>query len=290
MAIELITGHAGTAHVSSADVGAYNAGTAGSGRYVLGTSNGMSATMEDANTLVIATGDAIFDGRHVRITSSESVTIDSGAQNMQRKDIVGIYYSIENAIETATVAVYKGTPVASGATDPTLPTGNILEGATTAFMPLYRITLNGITPNEPEQLFNTLESLDSLKSETNTSLSSMSSTISGIRTDVNTLSSTVSGIRTDVNALSGRFLTGTLNSSYINIPLSNNQVWMVTLQDGSSQLIQMVYEYASTAYVNTIEGSPVATTGRRWGCIAVSSTFGIYSENRISIYSATRLA
>ena len=276
MAIELITGHAGTAHVSSADAGAYNAGTAGSGRYVLGTANGMSATLEDANTLVIATGDAIFDGRHVRITSSESVTIDSGAQNMQRKDIVGIYYSVENAVETATVAVYKGTPAASAATDPTLPTGNILEGATTAFMPLYRITLNGITPNEPEQLFNTLESLDSLKSETD-------ATISG-------LSSTIGGIQTNVNALTARFRSGAVNNSYVNLPLANNQIWLVTLQNGANQLIQTVYEYANAAYVKTIAGTPETTVGRRWGCIAVSSTFGIYSENAITVYSATRLA
>lgn len=276
MAIELITGHAGTAHVSSADAGAYNAGTAGSGRYVLGTANGMSATLEDANTLVIATGDAIFDGRHVRITSSESVTIDSGAQNMQRKDIVGIYYSIENAVESATVAVYKGTPAASAATDPTLPTGNILEGATTAFMPLYRITLNGITPNEPEQLFNTLESLDALKVETDASLSSMSSTISGLDASV--------------DALTARFRFGTVNNSYVNLPLGNNQVWLVTLQKGANQLIQTIYEYANTAYVKTIVGTPETTVGRRWGCSAVSSTFGIYSENGITVYSATRLA
>lgn len=276
MAIELITGHAGTAHISSADAGAYNAGTAGSGRYVLGTANGMSATLEDANTLVIATGDAIFDGRHVRITSSESVTIDSGAQNMQRKDIVGIYYSIENAVETATVTVYKGTPAASAATDPTLPTGNILEGATTAFMPLYRITLNGITPNEPEQLFNTLESLDALKGEMDASLSSMSSTISGLDASV--------------DALTARFRSGTVNNSFVNLPLANNQIWLVTLQDGANQLIQTVYEYANTAYVKTIAGTPETTVGRRWGCIAVSSTFGIYSENGITVYSATRLA
>lgn len=276
MAIELITGHAGTAHISSADAGAYNAGTAGSGRYVLGTANGMSATLEDANTLVIATGDAIFDGRHVRITSSESVTIDSGAQNMQRKDIVGIYYSIENAVETAIVTVYKGTPAASAATDPTLPTGNILEGATTAFMPLYRITLNGITPNEPEQLFNTLESLDSLKSETDATISS--------------LSSTIGGIQTNVNALTARFRSGAVNNAYVNLPLANNQVWLVTIQDGSNQLIQSIYEYANTAYVKTIAGTPDTTIGSRWGCIAVSSTFGIYSESRISLYTATRLS
>lgn len=87
-----------------------------------------------------------------------------------------------------------------------------------------------------------------------------------------------------------RFRTGAISSSFVNLPLENNQIWLVTLQEGANQLIQSVYEYANTAYVKTIVGSPVTTTGERWGCIAISSTLGIYSENRITVYSATRLA
>lgn len=161
MAIELITGHAGTAHISSADDGAFNAGTIGAGRYVLTTANEMAATMPSANIVTIATGDALFDGRHVRITSAESVTIDSGTQGQTRHDIVGIAYADSSGVESAAIQVFKGTPSASGAVDPDLPTGNILEGAASAFMPLYRITLDGINADDPEALFETMNPADS---------------------------------------------------------------------------------------------------------------------------------
>lgn len=161
MAIELITGHAGTAHISSADDGAYNAGTAGAGRYILQTANQLAATMADANTCTIATGDALFDGRHVRLTSPESVTIDSGTQGQQRHDIVGIAYSISGGIESASLTVIKGTPAAS-AVDPDLPTGNILEGASSAFMPLYRIPLDGISVSDPVLMADALPTIDAI--------------------------------------------------------------------------------------------------------------------------------
>ena len=161
MAIELITGHAGTAHISSADDGAYNAGTAGAGRYILQTANQLAATMADANTCTIATGDALFDGRHVRLTSPESVTIDSGTQGQQRHDIVGISYSISGGIESAALSVVKGTPAAS-AVDPDLPTGNILEGASSAFMPLYRIPLDGISVSNPVPMADSLPTIDTI--------------------------------------------------------------------------------------------------------------------------------
>lgn len=159
MAIELITGHAGEAHVSSADAGAYHAGTAGSGRYILQTANQLAASMADANTITIATGDALFDGRHVRLTSPESAVIDSGTQGQQRNDIVGIEYALSGGIETASLAVIKGTPAASGAVDPDLPTGNILEGATEAFMPLYRVRLDGINAGTPQLMADVLPSI-----------------------------------------------------------------------------------------------------------------------------------
>lgn len=161
MAIELITGHAGTAHISSADDGAYNAGTAGAGRYILQTANQLVATMADANTCTIATGDALFDGRHVRLTSPESVTIDSGTQGQQRHDIVGIAYTISGGMESAALSVIKGTPAAS-AVDPDLPTGNILEGASSAFMPLYRIPLDGISVSDPVLMADALPTIDAI--------------------------------------------------------------------------------------------------------------------------------
>lgn len=205
MAIELITGHAGEAHISSADDGAYNAGTDGGGRYILQTANQMAASMPDANTVTIATGDALFDGRHVRISAPESIGIDSGTQGMQRRDIVGIEYGVAGGIESASLAVVKGTPAAS-ATDPALPTGSILEGASSAFMPLYRIPISGVSVGTPVLLASKLPLLSDTASAAalNQAQTSLNSDITTNRNNIATNTAAISALRTRATNLETR--------------------------------------------------------------------------------------
>lgn len=155
MAIELITGHAGSAHVSSADAGWLNAGTFGSGKYVLDTLNKLACNVQSANLVTIGTGDAVFEGRHVHVSSAESVAIDNGAQGVNRNDIVCIKYEYDNGTseESASLAVVKGTAVSGTPSDPTIPSGSILSGSTTAYMPLWRIPISGITVGTPEKMY-----------------------------------------------------------------------------------------------------------------------------------------
>lgn len=49
MTVELITGFAGTPHIGSDDIGAFQAGIVGSGDYALTTGNQLKATMSNAN-------------------------------------------------------------------------------------------------------------------------------------------------------------------------------------------------------------------------------------------------
>lgn len=154
MTVELVTGHAGSAHVSPDDVGHYNVGTVGAGKYVLNTGTQLACTVQSANLVTIGTGDAIFDGRHVRVSATENVALDNGAQGVSRNDIICIKYEYNSgtAVETASLAVIKGT-AASTATDPTIPSGSILNGASTAYMPLWRIPIEGITVGTPEKMY-----------------------------------------------------------------------------------------------------------------------------------------
>lgn len=164
MTTELITGHEGTAHVSSADVGQYNSGVIGSGRYVLDTGAQLACEVISANQVSIGTGDAIFDGRHVRVSAAQTVSIDNGAQGVNRHDIVCFKYEYNAGtdVESVSLAVVKGTAAAT-ATDPTIPSGNILESANVAYMPLWRIVIEGITVGEPQKLFgDVLVSLDEM--------------------------------------------------------------------------------------------------------------------------------
>ena len=154
MAIELVTGHAGSAHVSSADVGQFNAGTVGAGKYVLNTGTKFACNVQSANAATIGTGDAIFEGRHVRVSSTESVSIDNGAQGMKRNDIVCIKYDKDDSdVESASLAIVKGTATSGTPSDPSIPSGSILSGSSTAYMPLWRLPINGITVGTPVKLY-----------------------------------------------------------------------------------------------------------------------------------------
>lgn len=151
MSMELVTGHAGAAHVSGADVGAFNAKTIGSGTYIL-DSELPALTMTDANTLTVPVCEVLAQGRHVRITAPESVTIESGSQTGYRNDIVFLRYTLESttSVETVELVPVTGTTVASQSdvVDPTTEysSASILDGATTVDIPLVRVTLSGLTP------------------------------------------------------------------------------------------------------------------------------------------------
>ena len=151
MTMELVTGHAGAAHVSGADVGAFNAGTIGSGTYILASSLPV-LSMLDANTLEVPVCEILAEGRHVRITAAENVTIESGSQAGYRNDIVYLRYNLDSGTgeETATLVVAKGTTVAnqSDVVDPTTAysSASILDGASTVDIELIRVSLAGLTP------------------------------------------------------------------------------------------------------------------------------------------------
>lgn len=145
MAIELVTGHAGSAHVSSEDVGLYQSLTAGSGRYVLG--DAPTLTMTDANTLTVSPCSLLVDGRYVRLTGTNTLTIQSGAQTGQRIDIVYVRYAqASDGTESASLGVKTG-DTATTATAPTLDyTGSVLDGDQNVDIEIARVTLDGLTP------------------------------------------------------------------------------------------------------------------------------------------------
>lgn len=166
MSIELVTGFAGRSHIDGDDWGHLNASLAGPGRYVLDSGSRLAATVASANSVTVADGEALLHGRHVRVTDSESVTIDGGSQGQNRNDVVGILYSrAESGVETASLRVYKGTPSAGAAADPALPSGSVLDGATEDFMPLWRVPVSGLTPGAPQRLFEVLPALDAVRTQ-----------------------------------------------------------------------------------------------------------------------------
>lgn len=146
MPIELITGHAGTTHISSEDAGAFNAAMFGKDSYVLSAAPELQFT--NANTLSISPCELLLQGRHVRLTGVNLVTIESGSQTGLRNDLVYIEYVKDSSgVESTEIKVVRG-ETGTTAKDPELPhPSSILDGAETADIPIARVKLDKLTPS-----------------------------------------------------------------------------------------------------------------------------------------------
>lgn len=162
MGVELVTAYTGTNHVSSSQDGALYAGIVGLDNYVFTTGQQLQATMEDANTLVVASGNGLINGRHFEITDTVSFTIPTGSQDMMTSNLAVIRYTKgADSVESVTPLVLTGEPVAKDPQDPAYNKGSILDGVSTVDFPIYRVVTTGISAGEPEPLFEVVGSLSS---------------------------------------------------------------------------------------------------------------------------------
>lgn len=175
MAIELVTGHAGQEHVSSADAGRFNAGVCGTGKYVLDTGLKFAYSIESANLIRISSGDAVNQGRHITIPPNtyEDAALLNGAQGKTRIDVITLRYSkvtrqVDSetvTLEEASVEVVKGTEVPTGTTPevPAVISGNIFGGATADDMPLYRVLITDTSVTSVTPVFTVMPSMTTLE-------------------------------------------------------------------------------------------------------------------------------
>ncbi len=155
MTIELVDGKAGVAHISSEDKAIIHQAKFSKSDVVYDWGDAFKCSMSAPNRAMIGTGCASIQGLDWHITAAESVTISNGSQGMKRNDIICAHYHRDSKTgnELVELTVLKGTPNATTAADPTIPSGKILSGAVDAYMPLWRIPLDGITVGTPVRLF-----------------------------------------------------------------------------------------------------------------------------------------
>lgn len=155
MTIELVDGKAGVAHISSEDKAIIHQAKFSKSDVVYDWGDAFKCSMSSPNMATIGTGCASIQGLDWHITSAETVTIANGSQGMKRNDIIAAHYHRDSKTgnELVNLTVLKGTPNATIAADPTIPSGKILSGAVDAYMPLWRIPLDGITVGTPVRLF-----------------------------------------------------------------------------------------------------------------------------------------
>lgn len=168
MAIELITGYAGSGHVSSADAGRFNAGVCGTGKYVLNTGTKFAYSVETSNLVRIGSGDAVNQGRHINIpqNSVEDAAIQNGSQNKTRIDVIVLRYSkdTDTGVESASLEVIRGDEVTTGYTPsvPAIQSGNIFDGAAVDDMPLYHVLIDGVQITSVTKVFEEVSPLSAV--------------------------------------------------------------------------------------------------------------------------------
>ena len=155
MTIELVDGKAGTMHISSEDKAIIHQAKFSKSDVVFDWGDAFKCSMSSSNRATIGTGCASIQGLDWHITAAESVTISNGSQGMKRNDIICAHYNRnpKTGNELVELVVLKGSPNATAAADPKVPSGKILSGAVDAYMPLWRIPLDGITVGTPVRLF-----------------------------------------------------------------------------------------------------------------------------------------
>lgn len=165
--MDIVIGYQGKDHVKAEQLRRLIAGMAGDGTYVLGTQNELAATMVTANQVRIDTGDIVAaGGAYATVETPETLIIESGATGQKRIDLVVARYEKDasTSVESMELAVVKGTPVSYGdAADPEVQEGSIAAGDSPVEVPLWRIPIDGLAPGTPEQLFETIPSIDALR-------------------------------------------------------------------------------------------------------------------------------
>lgn len=146
--MELVTGRAGSPHITAQQDRQLHQGIWGEGAYILNTGNMLEPVVQSSNKILIKDGALMYQGAlfSVKVGTTDEITIDNGNQGMQRKDLVVARYTYdsEQNIESASWLVYKGTAVGSNPVLPSGISGNIQVGDNVVDVPYLAVTLDGI--------------------------------------------------------------------------------------------------------------------------------------------------
>ena len=146
--MELVTGRAGSPHITSQQDRQKHQGIWGDGAYILATGNQLEPQVQSSNKILIKDGALMFQGAlfSVKVGTTDEITINNGNQGMQRKDLVVARYTYDSAEqkESAEWVVIQGEPAASNPVAPSSTSGDIQEGDTTVDCPFMIVNLDGI--------------------------------------------------------------------------------------------------------------------------------------------------
>lgn len=146
--MELVTGRAGSPHITSQQDRQKHQGIWGTGAYILNTGNNLEAVVQSSNNIQIKDGALMSQGAlfSVKVGTVDEVTIANGSQGMMRKDVIVARYTYNQGTNTenAEWAVVQGAPAASNPQIPQITEGDIQAGDATVDTSVFIVTLDGI--------------------------------------------------------------------------------------------------------------------------------------------------
>lgn len=187
MALNLVTGRTGAAHVTSDNARAFNSQVFGTGTYLIDYGAKFAPTIVDNNTVRIGNGMLIHQGTQmgIDIDSYEDVIIENGSSGYNRNDLIVMRYTKnrDTQIESISLVVIKGTPSNTTAVDPTYTTTNILDGTgLSTDVPICRVRLSSLTITSVDNLIESNStSVLTIQELTNLVTSFSASNVSGVK-------------------------------------------------------------------------------------------------------------
>ena len=149
--MNIITGYKGEPHITSQMDRNINRGLIGPDCYILnleGTGR-LNATIVSANEIRVEAGMLVAQGCLAEIPhgTTESLTIQNGAQGMRRWDLIVARYTRNTGtgVEDMSLVVKTGTPSSGAPSSPAYTTGSIVNGATLVEFPIFDVQIDGLT-------------------------------------------------------------------------------------------------------------------------------------------------
>lgn len=169
--LHLVTGYAGEEHITSNDQGSFNAALMGTGEFVLERGRQFEVQVISNNKVRIFDGDLLMQGRHIRLKEETYIDLffENGMQGYKRTDLIAVRYEKDSvtSIEGASLVVIKGVPTEDVYVSPEKITGDIIsDHALQNDMLLYKVNFDGLSIQEPEKVFSTVPTLETMKQET----------------------------------------------------------------------------------------------------------------------------
>lgn len=146
----LINGNGYSPVTAQQDADLY-AGIVGNDTVVLNVGNEMAAQIINSTTVRILDGEAVSQGRRIHLDPGEydDFTIPTGTQGVVSRYLIGYHiYTDEDGNELAETFVEQIQNA-----DDTMPDSQLRDGASDAYVTLYRVTVNGATIITPTAMY-----------------------------------------------------------------------------------------------------------------------------------------